>query len=89
MPSGIPRPHRSPHLSGLKESVRRLLDLDDDTAVMISQLACTEPGCPPIETVVAVLPLDAPARRWTLHRPVEQVTPDDLSTLLATQPEGA
>ncbi len=30
MPTGIPRPQRSPHLSGLKESVRQLLDLDDE-----------------------------------------------------------
>jgi hypothetical protein len=66
-----------------------LLDLDEDTAVMIRQLACTEPGCPPIETVVAVLPMNAPARRWTLHRPVDQITTDDLRGLLTNPPEGA
>jgi len=86
---GVRPPHRSPHLSGLKESVRQLLDLDEDTAVMIRQLACTEPGCPPVETVVAILPMNGPARRWTLHSPVDQVTSDDLRTLLATSPEGA
>jgi hypothetical protein len=56
---------------------------------MIRQLACTEPGCPPVETVVAVLPMDAEARRWTLHRPVAQITFDDLRALLANPPEGA
>jgi hypothetical protein len=89
VPPGVRPPPRSPHLSGLKESVRQLLDLDDDTAVMIRQLACTEPGCPPVETVVAVLPMDAQARRWTLHRPVAQITSDDLRALLANPPEGA
>lgn len=88
MPPGTP-PHRSPVLSGLKAAVRHLLDLDDDTAVLIRQLACTEPGCPPIETVVAVLPMDGPARRWTLHRPVDQITEDNLRALLTTTPEGA
>jgi hypothetical protein len=56
---------------------------------MIRQLACTEPGCPPVETVVGVLPMDAAARRWTLHRPVTQITFDDLLALLANPPEGA
>ncbi|WP_247197363.1 hypothetical protein [Streptomyces sp. GESEQ-35] len=74
----------------MKETVRTLLGLDDDTAVMIRQLACTEPGCPPLETVVAVLPMNGPARRWTLHRPTEQITEDDLRTaLLSPAPEGA
>ncbi|MGK5530436.1 hypothetical protein [Streptomyces sp. URMC 129] len=76
-------------MSALKQTVRHLLGLDDDTAVVIQQLACAEPGCPPLETVIAVLPPGGPARRWTLHRPVEQVTDDDVRTLLATAPEGA
>jgi hypothetical protein len=73
----------------LKEAVRRLLDLDDDTAVVIRQLACSEPGCPPLETVVAVLPMEGRPRRWTLHRPAEGITEDDLrAALLATPHEG-
>ncbi|MER5544100.1 hypothetical protein AB5L52_06465 [Streptomyces sp. CG4] len=70
----------------LKETVRTLLDLDDDTAVLIRQLACTEPGCPPLETVVVVLPMEGAARRWTLHRPADQITKDDLrAALLAAE----
>ncbi|MGP4085196.1 hypothetical protein [Streptomyces sp. KR55] len=80
----------SPHLRELKETVRTLLALDEDTAVMIRQLACTEPGCPPLETVVAVLPMNGKARRWTLHQPTDDVTEDDLkAVLLTTAPEGA
>ncbi|MER6546362.1 hypothetical protein [Streptomyces sp. NPDC001250] len=70
----------------LKETVRTLLDLDDDTAVLIRQLACTEPGCPPLETVVVVLPMEGAARRWTLHRPADQITKDALrAALLAAE----
>ena len=80
----------SPRLRELKEAVRALLDLDEDTAVVIRQLACTEPGCPPLETVVAALPMNGPPRRWTLHQPAEQITEDDLkAALLTTAPEGA
>ncbi|WEO98965.1 hypothetical protein A6P39_035730 [Streptomyces sp. FXJ1.172] len=66
--------------------MRALLGLDDDTAVLIRQLACTEPGCPPLETVVVVLPMEGDARRWTLHRPADQITEDDLrAALLAAE----
>ncbi|MFE2425890.1 hypothetical protein ACFXJ5_03865 [Streptomyces sp. NPDC059373] len=84
MPLGARPPGQSPQLRELKETVRCLLALDEDTAVVVRQLACTEPGCPPLETVVAVLPMDAPARRWTLHRPTEQITEDDLRAVLLT-----
>lgn len=78
-------PGPSPQMRELKETVRVLLGLDDDTAVMVRQLACTEPGCPPLETVVAVLPMEGEPRRWTLHHPADQITEDDLrATLLAT-----
>lgn len=88
MPLGARSPRQpgpSPQLRELKETVRRLLGLDEDTAVMIRQLACTEPGCPPMETVVAVLPMDGAARRWTLHAPADRITEADLRrVLLAT-----
>ncbi|MGW0840713.1 CobW family GTP-binding protein [Streptomyces sp. NPDC002787] len=79
-PTGQPGPN--PKLRELKETVRALLDLDEDTAVMVRELTCTEPGCPPLETVVAVLPMDGEPRRWTLHRPAEQITGDDLRAAL-------
>ncbi|MDW4911159.1 hypothetical protein RB628_39120, partial [Streptomyces sp. ADMS] len=70
---------QSPQLRELKETMRTLLGLDDDTAaVVIRQLTCTDPGCPPVETTVAALPMDGAARRWTLHQPADQITEDDL-----------
>ncbi|MEV7383571.1 hypothetical protein [Streptomyces lydicus] len=69
--------------------MRRLLALDDDTAVVIRRLACTEPGCPPLETVIVVLPMEGEPRRWTVRRAPEQITEDELRTLLARAPGGA
>jgi hypothetical protein len=77
----------SPQLRELKDAVRALLDLDDDTAVKIRQLICREVGYPPLETVVEVLPMDGEAHRWTLHRPAEQITENELrATLLHHRP---
>ncbi|MFJ5679017.1 hypothetical protein [Streptomyces sp. NPDC093097] len=79
----------TPHLRELKDAVRALLGLDDDTAVIFRQLVlvCGEFGCPQRETVVAVLPMDGEAQRWTLHRPAEQITENELrATLLHHRP---
>lgn len=75
-------------LQRVKDAVRSLLGSGDDTAVVVRQLECREPGCPPIETVIAVLPADGPARRWTAHRPVAEITEDDVRDLLTETPEG-
>jgi hypothetical protein len=66
----------------LKEAVREMLRLGDRHTVMVQQLACAEPGCPPVETVVAVLAAGDPPRRWTIHKPLSDVTADDIRTAL-------
>lgn len=74
------------HLAGLKDVVRRALELDAETTVLIQQLACTEPGCPPVETVVAVL--GATRRSWKLPSPTTDVTPAALRDLMAKYQRG-
>lgn len=74
----------SPRLRELRDTVRVLLGLDDDTAVVIRQLGRDAPGRPSLETVVEVLPMDGgEAHRWTLDRPADQITEHDLRTALA------
>ncbi|MEU2625292.1 hypothetical protein ABZ642_45665 [Streptomyces sp. NPDC007157] len=75
-----------PHLRRLRDSVRALLGLDDDTAVVIRQFQYTEPGRPPRKTVVAVLPMDGEAHRWTLHRPPDEITERVLRAALLPHP---
>lgn len=72
----------SPRLRTLRDTVRVILGLDDDTAVVIRQFTYTEPGRPPLETVVTVLPMDGEAHRWTLHRPADHITEHDLRAAL-------
>ncbi|MFJ2737955.1 hypothetical protein [Streptomyces sp. NPDC087317] len=72
----------SSRLRELRDTVRVVLGLDDDTAVVIRQFAYTEPGRPPLETVVAVLPMDGDAHRWTVHRPADHITEHDLRAAL-------
>jgi len=59
--------------------VREALGLDEGTVVLVRQLACHEPGCPPVETVLAVLHEGGTVAR-TVHRPVADLTYDDVHT---------
>jgi hypothetical protein len=68
--------------TALKAVVRDALHLDAEHTVVIQQLTCAEPGCPPVETVIAVLSADAAARRWTLHQPLTDITADAIRTVL-------
>lgn len=86
----MPRPlpaRQAAQLADLKNQTRQLLDLADDDIVLVRQLDCTEPGCPPVETVIAVLPPTGTTRRWTLHHPIDEITPDLLRLTLAEEPD--
>ena len=85
--TSTPAPRPDPnHVRVLKAVVRQELQLDLDTSVVVQQLACAEPGCPPVETVIAVL--GTPRRTWKIARPAADVSSADLATVLNTHPEG-
>ncbi len=48
---------------------------------MVAELECHEEGCPPVETVIAVLEGPGQTRQWKLHQPIESVTRDDVAGL--------
>ena len=58
--------------------VRERFGLAADIAIMVNELACTLPGCPPRETVVAFW--TAPERRhhFKVFKPAAEVVTDDL-----------
>lgn len=76
-PSGYPAA-----VANLKQEVERLLDLQGDAVVSIAELACREPGCPEIETVVAIMIDGAPPRLARIHKPIPEVTKQDLHQAL-------
>ena len=74
------RPNRE-RVRHIKEALRAALSLPDGTTVMVTELACLEEGCAPIETVVALLRPDAPPLQHKLHKPTDAVDADDLSRI--------
>ena len=62
----------------VKAFTRERFSLDEEVAVMVSEIACGLPGCPPLETVVAFW--TAPDRRhqFKVFKRVADVLEDDL-----------
>ncbi len=57
----------------VKAWVAKHLDLSEEDLVTVAELACVEPGCPPVETVVTVHGADGQRRSWHIHRPLAEV----------------
>jgi hypothetical protein len=63
----------------LKTATRRLLSLSDDAVVSVTELACPDPGCPDIETVVAILIAGERPRTARFQKRIPEVDPSDLA----------
>ena len=65
-------------LDRVKEWTRERFKLSQESAILVSEIACSLPGCPPQETVVAFWTADETRHHFKLFKPVEEVVNDDL-----------
>ena len=72
------RPNRE-RVRHIKETLRAALGLPDGMTITVTELACLEEGCAPVETVVALLRPDAPSLQHKLHKPMDAVDAEDLA----------
>ena len=63
----------------LKAWVYAAFTIPADIPVSISQLACHEPCCPPIETVIAIM--TQPPQQYKLHQAVHEIGKQDIDAL--------
>jgi hypothetical protein len=82
LPGTNPRPDGTA-TARVKAWVTATLEPDDNRTILVTELACTEPGCPPVETVIALLQ-EGDRERWKLHKPAAAITEDDVRTLLGS-----
>ncbi|MEL6185805.1 MAG: hypothetical protein AAFU79_14375 [Myxococcota bacterium] len=74
-------PRRRPDLNrirAIKNALSKALDLADDVTITVTELACLEEGCPPLETVVGLLRPSEPQLQFKLHKPIDAVDAQDL-----------
>ena len=81
-----PRSRDPGHAARIKLWVQQAFSLDDDVTIMVTELRCTEPDCPPLETVIALLdPTAEKPVQHKLHKPLADVSPEDVRDLALTQ----
>ena len=71
------RPELLQALDRVTEWTRERFKLPQDAAILVSEVSCALPGCPPLETVVAFWTENG-RHQFKLFTPVEEVVPDDL-----------
>jgi nitrate reductase delta subunit len=71
------RPDRGMALDRAREWTRARFALADDETIMVSELTCAVPGCPPIETHV-VFWTAAGRHHFKIFKPLADVDEDDL-----------
>ena len=72
------RPEAVELTRALKGLVRSHFRLAEDDAIMVSEIDCQVPGCPPIETVVAFWCADGERRHFKVFKPLAEVSEADL-----------
>lgn len=88
LPSGPdrPAPTTDPAQSAaIKRWTRDYLQLSEDAVIFVNEFACSDPGCPLLETVIVVIESDR-TRTWKLTRPRVAVTKTMVQQTLATPP---
>jgi hypothetical protein len=79
-------PRSSPEqLAAIKTWTRDILGLTENDVVTVNEFSCRDPGCPVLETIVAVF-AEGVTMRWKFARPGCAVTKTMLRQTLATAP---
>jgi len=70
-------PDRAAAIARLRSWTKARFALTDDETVMVSEIACSVPGCRPIETHVVFWTATG-RHHFKIFKPLTQVTEDDL-----------
>jgi hypothetical protein len=79
--SGFGLKKNAAHLEALdrvRTWTRARFKLADEAPVVVAEIACGLPGCPPLETVVAFWTANDRRHQFKLFKPVREVVKDDL-----------
>jgi nitrate reductase delta subunit len=67
-----------PALDRIAEQTRRRFKLGHEAVVLVAELDCILPGCPPLDTVVVFWTPQGVRHRFKIFKPATQVTEEDL-----------
>lgn len=69
----------------LKQDLRDALGLGPCDALTVNEIACADPGCPDLETIVLVMREGQPTRALRIRQPMDAVTKEDTAGLVAEE----
>jgi len=72
------RPQEAAAADRIKVWTRERFRLPNDAAILVSEVACGLPGCPPLETVIAFWTGQDTRHRFKVFKPMADVIEDDL-----------
>lgn len=76
----IARKQRAAVMQAIEDLAAELFPAGENDSIMINELKCTEPGCPPVETVIALLEScqGKEPRKVKIYKPLIDVTGNDV-----------
>lgn len=82
-PMNLSRQTGNTKIAELKQLAAEILAVPEGAAIMVTELQCTEPGCPPLETVIAILTGANKNRQYKIHKPACEVRREDILRAVA------
>ncbi|MBM3224134.1 MAG: hypothetical protein FJZ47_10060 [Candidatus Tectomicrobia bacterium] len=73
------------HMTAVKAWVAEAFQTTADTTILVTELRCAEPGCPPLETVIALLHPTTGTRQYKVHKALQELTRDDVAAFTGPQ----
>ena len=69
-------------LEQIRYWMRQNFSFSQDTPILIKEVPCAKPGCPPIETAIVAIVKNAPPRNFKVQRPINEITFDHVYDLM-------
>nr|WP_246742501.1 hypothetical protein [Microvirga splendida] len=78
---GLPKPDKQA-VERVKELARSVIAASPETAYAVNEIACNDPGCPGIETVILVMEPGRKTRALKVAKPLDEVMEQDILAAL-------
>jgi hypothetical protein len=65
-------------LDRIRDWTKERFRLSGDDTLLVTEVACSQPGCPPLETVVAFWTEGNKRHHFKVFKPAAEVLPEDL-----------
>ena len=73
-PAGYPEA-----IARIKSAARTALGLSEDAVISVTELNCSDPGCPSSETVVAIFAAEQKPQLFRFHKPILEIGEAELA----------